>query len=327
MSVEPLSEREILLAQGKNPDEHVEEVVEETVAETEETQASENEGGEGETEVPGGKEAAPTAWYNDTTKGLAAEYGLNEDDLKAFANGDDFQKTVAFLERQRASLVKGLPEDKTQAETPEEIAELDVQAYKDAGFDEETIKVVEAHNALSKQLRRQAEAFGGFEKQVEELRQIETARQHQSFCNEFHAVCDTLEEGLVGRSVDKLGGFAPLSEAADANRRKLFDAYVQVYQEDIARAQAESNNGDLRLTPSRTLVEQAKAKALGNEIVAYERDRVQRDLQRQSKTRRPTTGASPRAVGGASKPSRPVDPVMSLVNDPELIKFWNKSQG
>lgn len=332
MSVQPLTDREILIAQGKDPDAIDAQVEEANLEQVEEV--VENEGGEGGEDAPGGKDAPPTAWYNDTTKTLASEYGLGEDDLKAFSGESEFKKTVAFLERQRSQLLT--PDQNKQAQeqvqnTPDE-AELDVEAYRKAGFDEETIKVVEAHNALSRQLKKQAEMFGGFERQVEELRQFEAARQHQSFCNEFHAICDTLEDGLVGRSTDKLGGFVPLSETADSNRRKIFDAYVELYQKDLERASAEASRtgkslAEVGITPSRTLIEQAKTKALSKEIVAYEREKVQRDLQKQSKMRRPSAGASPRTGAAPAGASKPVDPVMALVNDPELIKFWNKSQG
>ncbi len=344
-----LSEREIAIARGEDPDIPLEQASPADTEATGEAEVATDGGDKGGTEAAdetsaqvvgepnaispdaqepakdgkqGGKEAAAGSWIDADALALGQSYGLSDDELKGFSSADEFRRAARLFDRQLAAgkLPAGRPQDSQAAaeekpgEQPEakaEAVELDVETYRKAGYDDDTIRLVQ----YAKGLKEKVDAF---EPQINEIRQSFAQQQQQQQIQVFHDAVDQLDEKTFGRSIDKHGRFIPLPREADDNRRKLFGAMQTLSSGMLAQGQ--------ELPPVSVLLKRAEQFAFAEEIESRAKRKVQEQLTAQSKRRRPAPASRAARPTAARRQSGVGGQVSEIVDNPEIVKLWEQMQ-
>jgi hypothetical protein len=339
-----LSEREIAIARGEDPDTQVDQTspadTEVSTEATGEAEAATDSGDTGGTEAAdksseaglraeepakdgeqGGKEAATgSSWLDSETRTLGQSYGLSDDELKGFTSAEEFRRFTSFYDKQLAAGKLAKPQDSQAAaqekpsEQPEakaETVELDVEAYRKAGYDDDTIRLVQ----YAKGLKEKVDAF---EPQINEMRQHFVQQQQQQQIQVFHDAVDQLDEKLFGRSIDKSGRFTQLPREADENRRKLFGAMQTLSSGMLAQGQ--------ELPPVSVLLKRAEQFAFAEEVESRAKRKVQEQLTAQSKRRRPAPASRAARPTATKKQPGVGGQVSEIVDNPEIVKLWNQMQ-
>lgn len=302
--VEELSEREIAIAQGMDPDL----TPTEPAQEPEEEEAGTAEVGQdaevADEQPDGDKEVA--TWYGDDDLELAGTYGLSADDLEVFASKDEFAKVTRLLDKAQTwkQAKEPDPEPETSAENLTNSEEqddfaLDPDKYVEAGYDDETVNLVRYTKRLHDELSEVRSRLAAQEKEQQE-------RQERDFIDAFHNTVDSMDEELFGRS-------AKMTDSANENRKKLFETAVEIHSTLAAQGRAPS-------LP--VLLRRAEAVAFGEQILERERKNLKAELAEQSRRRRRVAGATrPR---GAPAPAAKGDD--DIVNHPEIVAAWERMQ-
>jgi hypothetical protein len=311
-----LTPRELAIARDEDPDTvETEEIVDPV---TDELNGSATEGAEDqETE----NKDVPESWIDDSAKELGASYGLDEETLKLFSSADEFRKAAVLFDRlvTKAEPVKQEPPKETPAEKAERL-ELDIEKYKPEEYDEDTIKLVKFAKQLQDDLQAQRAQVDPMVQFIQRLQEERVVEEYRGRLNAFHDAVDEIDPTLVGRSRDeKTGRFASLDAKHNEARKKIFDAADALARGLQAKGQ--------ELPPMKVLVKRAAQMELGEELTKLEALKRQKELEAQSKKRRPVAVARP--VAGSTKQTGKrsmSDEVSEIANLPELVRMWEEKR-
>ena len=324
-----LTDREIIIAKGGDPDEASsgeEESLDE--AADSEPEASEPETSETET-------SEPESWVTDKIRDRAKPYNLSDQDLEDFGSEDNFEKTARALDRQAAYFAgkeaKAKPgeeskDDDESAESDEK--ELDpfekqqerIKKLKDEGYEEEVIDVLDKATELAASENKRNKELQDQLSLIQERYDLE---EQDRQAKNFHDVMDTMDEELFGRTyVD--GEYRDLPKEQDENRRKVWLGVDETA--NGIQATAERDGVSPEFPDNKTLIQQAADMKFGAQLRSQEQGRISRQVKQQSKRRRP--------VGSPAKKEAPVPVAQgpidqsaeTIANDPRVVEFWEKAQ-
>lgn len=331
--LEPLSEREIALARGEDPDKKPEQVVEQIDPNPTTEQPQEAaEAQSGAEEHGSGKDAeVDLSWVDEDTRALATSFGITDDDLKGVGGAEEFRRLTGILERTAPVRRQvEVPAVVTPAQVSQEVPaeggkkkreKLDRKKYEAAWEDENSLAIVDAHNTLIDEI----EAMQG---QFQSLQQFQAQQQVQRELDAFHDAVDAFNPERYGKTVDEKGRVGEISREHDDRRRQLFGAAMQVRQ-NIINQQTASGAKEVRLPPMSVVLKRADELAFGADNRAAERKRVHEEIRKQSQTRRPVGGRAtktPAAAASTATGGNRYDPIQEVVNHPELVALWEKFQ-
>lgn len=321
-----LTEREIAIARGEDPDakqapasdEAADQVEgEDTELETEEE--LEAEGESGKDAVKGAKEGASPEAKKAKAKSKKEEVEAELEDEDEEDSEEDEEEEEAEKPEPKA---KSKSKSKAKAKSEDDEVEIDPSEYEAEGYDEKTMKLVKHAKKLEEKLKN-------MEASVAEVQKIEAARQHQRHLDDFHDAIDTLPKSLVGRSVDENDNPVKLTGKAAENREAIWEKAKELYNTQVKKAfkKAEKSGTDPEVPDLRKVAKDAAQIILADQIREADRKEIRRDLVEQSKKRRPVAGGSARRefVPGGQR-YQEADPVKAIANDPRLVKFWEKAQ-
>jgi len=301
-----LSEREVAIAKGLDPDGVV----------PDDTEAGEAEGTEAEIKDDAasgeeGKDAPDSDWIDDDVKALAESYGIDEEGLGSFESASDFKRFASIYEKH---LLRAEPaEEPAEKPTPatEEVADEpaddspDVKWFEDNGYDEETVKIVRSVVNGQKTIQ-------GLMSRIEQLEQVLANGDKQREQDSLQREIDDLG--------DRFGKGENLTKSQKAARAKLLEA-VEVVNQTL------SKRGEK--VPSSVVLKRAELVAFGDEILAEERTKQQEALlqsvKKQSAKRR-SVGRNTKPPAHRERPGEAQDPVKAIANLPELVALWNDAQ-
>lgn len=330
-----LTDRMVAIAEGRDPD-----ALETEAAVTDDVTVAEGGTESPETQVIDEPQKPETdenkSWISDDVRTLAKDFGLDDAKLGAFTDETEFRRAVMLADQALISKpVEKKAEAPTgqQAETKVADIDLDPEKYKAAGYDEETIKLVENAKALKEQAaaqRAELEAIkretAEFKEFVSKQREKEEAAQRERDVDAWHGLVDHLDEKLFGKSHDAEGNVVQLDAALDGNRRKLHEA-AKTLVDGIVR-QAEARGVEPVLPTTQSLLQRAKYLAFGEQIAKAEREaaqtKIRNDIEKQSKTRRPVASSrQPRTSEGqfAKKEVSREDVVQDILNSKDVQDF------
>lgn len=342
-----MTERELALINGKDPDEvaapeveatpevetpsleapeqdaQAEEITTEQEAEVVEPVAEEQEA-EVDTEVP-------ADWFSDEDKEYAQSYGISEEDLRAFPNRGAFRQAASVIDKQTVQLGRPAEEAKGEPEAKkEDLIPIDPDALAAEGYDEKVVGLAKAMKAEREARLAERESS---KKELEEIKayhahiqQQELQQAHVRKVHEFHDALDSQEESLFGRSVDASGKPKPLTTLEDANRRAVYEAAEELREGIIARAQKLGKQPEVPST--KVLVQRAAQMVLGQDLLKIEREKHTKQLAAQAAKRRPVGATKPTASAAAHK-SEPLtleEQVKAIANSPAVVKAWENPQ-
>ena len=332
-TVEPLTEREIAIARGEDPDEVESPQAEESTS-TEETE----QGGQAdEGSQATGKDAAarPASWIDDDILALGAQYGLNAEALAQFPDAKSFTQAAALhdqnLAKQAAApAAEQEPPKPTQQEEPKKIdtakagvdkdgkpQRIDRRAFQEAGYGESELALIDQHNALVDYIEKRdaeiAPALAG----IAAWQKQQTAAEQLRQANEFHDVLDSMDETLYGRSV-KDGKPVQLTPEQQENRRKVWETEQGIPQ-----------NSPLRQGSRAAVLKRMHMSNFGEYEINKKVAEQEKRISDQSKRRRPAASRPMRPIGGgAGKPEAKSDEdyIMDVVNNPDVVKLYDRFQ-
>lgn len=321
-----LTEREEAIAQGKDPDEVLELPEDDGGGGGDTEQVTQEAAGEevAQTEQPeGGTEAASSVWQ-DEVRGIASTYGLSDEELNEFGGADEFRRFAKIVDRRmvaRQQVPPQTPPEQTPppSGTQDEIADLDIEKFDKAGWDDTSKELVGVVKKLSERVKQMAPELD----QLRSMRaeQAQAARANDAYA--FHAAVDELDEKRYGRVV-KDGKLGTINEALDDNRRKLHESMAEIAAGIVTRAQAIGR--EPKLPPYSALVREAELRAFGGDIAKQAKAEVVEKIAAQSKTRRPASGVARRRVGAAPVKGAPKTS-QELAQDPEILEAWRELAG
>lgn len=298
-----LTEREIALAQGLDPDD-----VGAVMNEVGDDGGSDvSDAGEADaTDGDDGKDADASSWITDDVKALASTYGLGDADLADLDSEADFLRVARVMERRKVA------SDAAPTKTPDivsgdepakadDVPTIDVQKYIDAGYDEETVALARVAAAMQQQLGKIAPAF-------EQQQKAFAEEQHRRTAEEFHRVADEL---------GRYGEHAKMSAADDAKRKRLWEA-AAVVATDLAA-------GGREPPPLKTILQRAEIVAFGDEIMAERKAELAKKVKSQSSRRRPVGRATTSPGVKRVLPGEADDPVAAIMATPDMQKFLKEN--
>lgn len=340
-TLEPLTEREIAIARGDNPDAVVPSGKEPDAKDGDIGKDGTDEGDDVADDGAGGTDAGESSpseglvaeggtdasWVTPEHLEMAASYGLNEDDLADFKTEADFRRVGRLYDRgllgSAASRPRqGQPQPGKQAtETPDgqpaSTLQLPSEAeLREAGYDEEYIKIVESHRSLQNELL-------SVKTYMAEQRRASAVREHTQRLERFHDAVDELDVERFGRTVNDNGEVVPLDEQHNTARERLYNAADSMLREIVGRAR--QANVQPRVPPLGVLLRRAEQVVFAKEIREREKTEYQRRVAEQSKRRRPAPGSARRLDPKLATHDK-VDEVSAIANHPAIVDWWNKTQ-
>jgi hypothetical protein len=348
MAVElKLTDREIAIARGEDPDKVVvskssppvaemnddeeegsEEVTEEGSEESLEEGSSSGQEEGSEEEV--GEEV--DSWVDDNVRELAESYGFSDDDLKGFGSAEEFRRAGLLFDRaffgdgekKQQAKPKEPPaaEEKPAPPVADDDASIEFKPPVDEslfsdGYGEHEVAMVKAVNAQAKELA-DLRAFVRSQQQLVQAQQEEAQRRH---FDEFHRICDDLNPDLLGRAFAETGTVNNLDEGLHGKRAKLWEAAETIRSGIFSRAQEKGVAP--KLPSERVLIERAYGLAFPDE--------VKKSVVNKRTSAAKSQAARKRSVGnlgGSRNPSfvgNKFDPG-AIANDPKLSAFFDKAQ-
>lgn len=346
-----LTERELALAQGTNPDAVATETTvpsAEVSAEPVSTEAVPSGVG---TDAASSTEAK--SWITDEHRQLATSYGFNDDDLKDLTSADEFRRATRLIDRQltssgQAFLAANQPNTQqtatpqtTQATTQAvanaqaaaKLAKIDVGALKAKGYDDDTIALISNQNnvideveSLREERKQEREKFEQLNTSFSQWQQQQAQYARAAQVNAFHDAVDSLGDGRFGKTVSQEGRPVQLSPQEDALRRKLYETAETLAVGIVARAKAV--NAQPQLPPLPVLLRRAQQLAFGDDIRAEAQRDMANKLSEQSKKRRPvaSTRATQYVAPSKDGPKTVNDLVKEVSNAPAVVEAWNQMQ-
>ena len=336
-----LSEREIALAQGKDPDEAVEttpETVEPAAKADPAKDTAQGSGTDADNTTPAVAGRVAPAWIKDTHLDHAASYGLTKDDLEEFGDEESYRRTTRLLDKQNylagqqasqaerstATPSQGQPQPTQQVKpqapaqdggVAKKLEKLDLEKLKANGYGEDELAIFGRFNDLldeNQATREKAE-------RIERYHQEQAQSQH---IQEFHVASDTLNEELFGK-VYKDGKVQNVSEQQGKNRQKLYETALTMVSGMVSRAQAAGIEPNI--PPMPVLLQRVQDFAFANEIKEQARKQQTAAIAEQSKRRRPAAGR-PHRTAPTSTGKDTVHPAKAIADSPEVLDLWNKFQ-
>lgn len=295
--VEPLNEREIAIAEGRDPD-----------TEAEDSQPEQDA-------QDGGGTDAPSEWVSDEVRELAASYGLSDDELEQFSSAEEFERAAALLDRVQKPEPEEEPAEEESKDEPKDDDDI-LKRFEAAEYDEDTLALVQ----YTKSLREKQDAL---ERDLREVMERSRQEQERAQAIAFHEAVDALGDERLGSSVDSDGSPVELSPEADKLRREIHEAATTILAGMAAKA-----GKDFKPPSMRVLVRRARSLAMADDLMEAGRREVREKVAAQSRKRR-AVGA-PRKVAPPKPTDGPVsddDQVAQLLNDPELAKFFPDETG
>jgi len=301
-----LTEREVAIASGQDPDDTGIEAEEGTEApdevEAEGDEIAEAEAQDGAEEE--GTDAHDSGWLNDDLKALAESYGIGEEGLASFESESEFRRFASMLEKYGSPDEPEAAKGETQNEAAEEAQDdLDPKWFEENGYDEQTVKIVSAL----------AESRGTVKQLLERIDKLEGALSDTGKQN---------ETALLHQAIDEIGGRfgsgGSLTDEQVGAREKLLEAAEIVKQSLEKRGETTVN--------ASVLLRRAELLAFGDEILAEEKARAKEafadKVKKQSAKRRPV-GRNTKPPVRRELPGEAEDPVKAIANSPEIVEFWN----
>lgn len=291
-----LTEREVAIAHGDDPDTVGAEDAEEEGDEADGTDAEVKE----DAASGDGKEAPGSDWIDDDAKALAESYGIDDEALGSFADAADFKRFAAIYEKHLSAEPEQAADkvDKKAAKAPidEESADedgLDPKWFEENGYDEQTVNIVKAVVKMQGMAAR-------IEQLEQRIAEEGSRRDREAFDREVDA--------LGGR----YGASDKLTKAQKVARNKLADA-VEVVSQTLAKRGEKASRS--------VVLKRAELVAFGDEILAEEREKQKEALSQSVKKQ----SAKRRSVGRNTKPpargERPgeASSAKAIANLPELV--------
>jgi len=310
-----LTEREEAIARGEDPDAIGEEAKEEPLADDQGGKAETGQEAEiDEKDRSGG--AKEGAWVTEDLKTLAKSYGVSEEELTGFGSESVFRHAAALYDRQLMSPPKKeTPSGEPERQVPkkEDELDLDVEAYRESGFDEHSLNLVR----YAKNLKTELDDLK-FEVAKSTAAEVERERQQGAWI--FHSAVDQMDESRYGRLV-KDGVVRQLGTAEEKARQELFDMAETL--RFVLETRAAETGRPAELPPTSVLLQRAEQLAFGEDIRKQERSRLRERAMDQSKRRRPVPG---RGRTSAPPQKEESDPVKAIANHPAVKAFWDDAQ-
>lgn len=267
----------------------------------------------GDEPVVEAEETPESNWYEDEdVVELASRYGLTAEELQDLGDAKQFEKTIRILDA-RADKLRQTPEEAEQ-EQPEDDALLDPQHFRDAGFDEDSITLVENVNKRTLENRQ-------LRSEVEMMKQVVYQQMLDQQRAAFHDSLDRLDGDFFGNSKKKLS-----KEQLDRRNKAALEAQKLV-EPDLERTKkgVPAKYGTMDELCSRSFERafpEAAAKRLGKQRAAT--------LKRQAKQVRPVGAGANVTRRPSSKQSKESlsyeDQVSDLIENDELKEYWDSLQ-
>jgi len=321
-----LTEREVAIARGDDPDTVEEEVRGQTAEVSEEEEGESAEAGvtneEAETET---EEAEDKGWVTDELAELAGTFGLQRDDLSEFTDADDFGRFARFaakrfhpsvtapqtavekseqeVSREGAEVAEG------DGKKPEAAGKIDPQKFIDEGYDEQTVALAKALADSQTKLESIEQLISQANRRQAEVDAQRAQAANVSAASYFHDAVDKLNPERYGSSKDQ-----DFKQAHDDNRRKLWEAAESIAM-DLERRQVPAS--------LETVLKRAELFVFGEGIRKEQQVELANKIKGQSAKRRPV-GRNTRRPAGRQLPGESDDPVAAIANSPELVEFWKE---
>ena len=327
-----LTEREIQIAKGENPDapeaQPEAEVQSEVQPESTEQahEALEQEAVEQEASHDGDDKGteARASWVDSEAEALGKSYGLDKSQIEGFSSKDDFLRAARMMDsnlvRKEEPKVEKAPESKAP-EKSDTLSHDDLDKFieemKAEGYDEKSVRLaVIAKQALDENKALNAK-FSPLEKQLSEMRSVYEKQVQDQRANQFNAEVDKLHPDLFGKSRDESGKFISMDKKHSDNRQKLYEAAETIVEGMVRRA--EKTGQPLNIPAPDVVLKRAMNLAFGDDLLNLERSKFQNKAVQQSKTRR-SVGTSRPAITSRTEPGSAQD----IANSPEIVAAWKK---
>lgn len=306
-----LTEREKIIASGGDPDEPQDEPQYESespeVAETE--PASEPVSSSSE-----------DSWITDEIRNVASSYGMGDDHLNNLGSELAFRQAAQVIDGTFANAAqdpdfgkqtkKEIPEDpEDSGDLPASDFDAKIEGLRESGYEDEVLDILRGEHSANEYLKN-------------ELAEIQVRHEEEAMANhaiDFHDLVDKMDPDLFGVSFQD-GEYQELSQDQDDNRRKLWTGMdtiaAGIYQtaaRDGVQPQVPEDN---------VLAERAKMMLFSEQVQSQERKKISRQVQQQSKRRRPVGSASRNEPVAAAPDQQSTE----IANHPKLVEFWNKAQ-
>lgn len=319
-----LTEREIAIAEGRDPDAPSEEPVEtpEVAEEGEQPEVA---------ETPETPAEEPQEWHQQYDRQLAEAYDL---DLSDFASRDELSKHVSLLAKYASRFQQPKEEPAPKAEAPAEPEYVDepfingkvnveyLRRHKDELEGSEYLLAMAEHaekleQQLSEATKKQEESLSRYE---QEAQQREAERQLHA----FHQAVDHLNPDFYGKAYDQFGNPVTLAKEHAERRQALFEEAYWM-SDRIARSQ-EMRGEKVAIPGWPHLAAQAQSRLYGAELAKLELDKKAEKAKAQSRNIRPAAGSTGAGYARTTpKPSTKEDP-SEIAQDPDVIDAWERAQ-
>lgn len=313
-----LTDRELAIINGDDPDDLAEDEEDTTLGDGKADVTDDDEGGKDAPE-PDQEES----WVTDDLRQLAGTYGLQDEDIADFGSGEEFLKAAGMLEKlslraaqkqwqdhqaaqqQGNASPTGKVEPAKAVETAKDGAAADLESQikklREEGYDESLIAPMEA---VAAKLRAFEGSLGQIQPVIETQQQRIIAERQSQVMGSFHDVVDALG-GRFG------GAEAALTPEQEKNRETLFNAARLVERDIMSRGQT---------PPSmKVVLQRAELLAFGDEIRKERQEALSKQVRGQSGKRR-SVGRT--VTKKSSPPGDSDDPVAAIANSPEMIALF-----
>lgn len=333
-----LTEREIAIAQGEDPDEiqHIPEQEQDAPVEggMEAAAAVQEEAPASDEDSAGGSapdEGEDGSWQTDSLKELAKSYGMSEDVLKQYGSAEELSRAFRLADAQIIGLGRVSNEQPAQpgqaqppsGEPPAEVpalVELDPQKFIDEGYDENTVELVKGFVQQRETIKRLEATANQFSQFQQDMGVAQNALQRSQALNDFHDKADAMDEERFGRSLDADGKVAALSQEHEDRRRILWQKADEIKNGIVRQAQLQGVPPQIPST--QVLLHRAEQQAFSEDIRKQDRATYQQKLKAQSNTRRPSGSSKPTAAAAVAQYG---DESERLSNLPEIIAAFEKA--
>ncbi len=328
-----LTEREIAIAEGRDPDaepslieaEAAEEVVEDTPEQPEGEVADDNV-----SDPPADTPVGP--WYSDTDREYASRHGISEWHLQQFGSREEFSRAAALLEAAASArqadkkaapgpLLEPAPEKEPEyVDEPVVDGKVNVEWYRQHDYDEGTIKAMEAQRAWQDKLEKQfAEQETRAQQQQREAEEAAAQRE----INAFHEAADLARPDFYGKTTDEYGNYLPLTPEQNKRRETLFEEIYWLSQR-IAHEQQRST-GKVAIPSWSALIKQAEVRAFGEELNRKTQEERLAAAKSQNRAIRPAAGSVGAGTARRASTMPATESVADISQDPEVIEAWNRA--
>lgn len=253
----PLTDREMAIARGEDPD------ASNAVDSSADFQAADDaaeidaaEQVEASREEPAPKKSEPDWTADRGVQFTAKQLGFSAEDLPAFGSADAFYAAADLLETRLHQVAKSLqqaPKPKPAEKTAEQAGEEkppEVKILNDDGtlnadyfikaaergedpYDPETIALAQAHKTLE-------DKYASLEQKVTAWETMQAEEIKQAQINAFHDGLDKLDPTTFGVTLDEAGRLAEITPEQNKARESVYAAVELLAERDQARAASQN---------------------------------------------------------------------------------------